>query len=109
MNDACQSFHAAIAAALGQAPAQIVPGSFQRFPTNGPRSKRTGWCKLFDDQRAGVFGCSRRGISEVWVSPDHHALTHAERLDLARQVLKATEERLQQQVEHPRVRRSGDR
>lgn len=106
MNDPCQSFHAAVAAALGQAPAQIVSGTLQSFPTNGLRSKRTGWCKLFDDQRAGVFGCSRPSISEVWISPHHSELTHAERLDLAREVVKATEERLQRQVDRPGVPRS---
>jgi len=106
MSDLREVFQAAIAAALGRAPDAIEPGSFQRFPTNGPRGKKTGWCKLFDGQRAGVFGCSRRGISEVWIAPDRRAPTNGERLDLAREVMKATEERLQQQVDHLRARRS---
>lgn len=51
-------FADAIAAELGAAPPveKIVPGRIVRFSTNGKRGDAAGWCKLFEDGRAGVFG-----------------------------------------------------
>jgi hypothetical protein len=64
----------AMLAVLGVAPDVIVPGRFIRFPTNGRRGD-VAWCKLFDDERGGVFGCYRQGSSEVWTATDRAMLT----------------------------------
>jgi phage/plasmid primase-like uncharacterized protein len=93
-NDPQQSFRAALVAHLGHAPDEdIKPGCLIRFSTNGKRSDKSGWCKLFVDGRAGVFGCWRQRISEAWCAIDRATMTRAERAELARQVLIATEER----------------
>lgn len=94
--DPIAEFHTAILYALGHAPDTIEPGKLQRFSTNGRPSDDAGWCKLFDDQRGGVFGCYRSGVSEKWSAVDRGAMTTAERVALARQVLAAQLEREQQ-------------
>mgnify|MGYP000997885481 CR=1 FL=1 len=93
MRDAIQSFRAAILDTLGHAPVVIEPGRFQRFPTRGRRSDQSGWCKLFDDLRGGVFGCYRQGISESWFAEDRAQLPPSQRAELARQIAAATAER----------------
>jgi putative DNA primase/helicase len=53
---------------LGAAPLleHIIPGEIIRFSTNGIKTDKAGWCKLFQDGKCGVFGDFRRGISEGW-------------------------------------------
>lgn len=97
MSAPAQAFLAAIAAMCGHAPEVIVPGTLQRFSTNGRRGDTAGWCKLFDDQRAGVFGCHRQGIEEKWFATDRNRMSHAERALLARQVAQAQAERQNEQ------------
>lgn len=92
MNPA-EAFRAAILAALGHAPDAIDPGRLHRFSTNGRRGDTAGWCRLFPDGLAGVFGCHRSGISETWTARDRMAMTPAERAELARQVAQAAAER----------------
>ena len=91
------AFREAVLDALGHAPATIEPGRLQRFATSERRGDCAGWCKLFDDQRGGVFGCYRKGISEAWRSTDPVTLTREQRAELARQVMVATAERGVQQ------------
>ncbi|MCK6427271.1 MAG: toprim domain-containing protein [Burkholderiaceae bacterium] len=93
MSDHLHAFLAAVRAALGSAPDDIEPGKWHRFPTNGRRSDTAGWCKLFDDGRAGVFGCMRQGINEVWTAQDRRHLNPTARAELARQMEAARLER----------------
>lgn len=87
------AFRAAVLAVLGNAPEVIEPGRWQRFSTGSKVADDAGWCKLFDDQRAGVFGCHRQGVRETWTAADPGAMSLARRASLARQVLAATAER----------------
>ena len=93
MRDPVYDFKAAILATLGHAPEVIEPGRFHRFGTSERRGDAAGWCKLFDDRRAGVFGCYRQGISETWSAADRATMTREQRAELARQVMAATVER----------------
>ncbi|MEY4427992.1 MAG: hypothetical protein RLZZ182_681 [Pseudomonadota bacterium] len=88
-------FRAAILAALGAAPDSIESGRLHRFSLNGRRSDTAGWCHLFDDGRAGVFGDFRAGLSQVWTAQRRELMTEAERTDLARQMAEATARRRQ--------------
>ena len=97
MHDALQAFRGAILTALGHAPEAIEPGRFHRFATSDRRADDAGWCKLFDDQRGGVFGCYRQGVSETWCAADRAGMTREQRADVARQVMAATAEREAQQ------------
>jgi putative DNA primase/helicase len=92
-------FLATIRATLGAAPEHIEPGQLHRFSTSGRRADLAGWCKLFDDLRAGVFGCYRQGISATWTAREQQHLTAAERAHLAQQVAASRAEREQQQRE----------
>lgn len=93
MADPQHDFRAAILAALGHAPEVIEPGKLHRFGTSDRRGDSSGWCKLFDDCRGGVFGDWRAGLTESWASTDRRAMTHQERAELARQIEAATRER----------------
>lgn len=93
MNDPRNDFRAVLLAELGHAPEDVEPGRMVRFSTNGRRSDTAGWCKLFEDQRGGVFGCYRQGISSVWTATDRNRMTPAERAELRRQIEAARAER----------------
>src|SRR5450631_2725421 len=97
MPEAANNFRAAILAALGHAPEMIEPGRIHRFSTSGRASDRAGWCHLFEDRRAGVFGDFRSGISSVWTARRRELMTLAERTDLARQMIQAKAQREAQQ------------
>ena len=62
-NHPAQDFRTAILAALGHAPEAIDPDKLHRFATSDRRGDSSGWCKLFADGRAGVFGDWRSGFS----------------------------------------------
>ena len=64
---------------LGLAPPEIEPGKLQRFSTSGRRSDISGWCLLFLDGRAGVFGDFRSGFSGLWSAKDDKPPTLAQR------------------------------
>ena len=96
MRDAVQSFHEAVTTALGSAPDTIEVDRLHRFSTSGKRSDQSGWCKLFGDGRAGVFGCFRLGVSEVWTAAAREAMSPAERNVLRHQVAQA---KLQREAE----------
>lgn len=94
---AADDFRAALQAQLGGAPEHIEPGRLHRFSLNGKRGDTAGWCKLFDDGRAGVFGDFRTGASGTWTARPREQMTPAERATLARQIEQATRERMAQQ------------
>jgi len=93
MADATEAFRAAILAALGHAPEVIEPDRFHRFGTSDRRNDTAGWCKQFTDQRGGVFGCYRQGISETWSAQDQRTMSTADRMAHAAQVMAATAQR----------------
>ena len=86
------NFRAAILAALGHAPDAIEPGKLHRFATSNRRGDLAGWCKKFDE-RGGVFGDFRTGITETWSATERSPMTPAQRAALARPVAQATAER----------------
>lgn len=103
MRENIDNFRMAILAAVGSAPVFIEPGRIHRFSTSGRSSDRAGWCRLFGDGRAGVFGDFRIGLSSVWTAPSREPITRAERAEMARKVAQArsrckAEQRQQQAV-----------
>ena len=70
MNDNIDQFRSALEAYGLVPPAMIEPGRMHRFPTNGRRADSSGWCRLFLDGRAGVFGDFRTGLSTHWSGRD---------------------------------------
>jgi len=97
MAEPIETFRAVLVGNLGAAPDTIEPGKLHRFSTNGRASDKAGWCLLFPDQRGGVFGCHRQGLTETWTAKDRASMTMAERAELARQVAQATAQRQEQQ------------
>lgn len=91
------AFRAAILNALGHVPDVIEPGRLQRFATRDRRGDDAGWCLMFEDQRAGVFGCYRAGTQNCWSARDRQVMTRAERIEMARRVEAATQQRQRQQ------------
>jgi len=71
---------------LARIPDVIEPGRLHRFPTNGKRGDLSGWCRLFDDGHAGVYGCWRHGLSDVWTAVPRDGMTPAERADLHKRI-----------------------
>jgi putative DNA primase/helicase len=100
MREAADKFRAAILAALGAAPELIEPGRIQRFSTSGRASDKAGWCLLFEDGRAGVFGDFRSSMSSVWTAQRREMMTPAERAEVAQQLAHARAQREAQQRQH---------
>lgn len=97
MREAADNFRVAILAALGAAPELIEPGRIHRFSTSSRASDKAGWCQLFEDGRAGVFGDFRSGMSSVWTAQRRELMTPAERADMARRLAQAKAQRNAQQ------------
>lgn len=94
MSDAVRAFRAAIQAALGgNGPERIVPGELQRFSTSGRATDKAGWCQLFKDGGAGVFGDFRSGISSVWTAQRRELMTPTECAGMARRLAQAKAQR----------------
>lgn len=92
-----------IRAITGGAPdlPQLIPGRFVRFSTNDKPSDTSGWCRLFQDQVGGVFGCWRQNITDSWFEKTPQ--TDADRAELRRRVQLAREE-LKRDEEQRRAR-----
>lgn len=86
MHEGIERFHAEMIATLGYAPEHIEFGRLHRFPTSSKRGDPSGWCVLFEDGRAGKYGCWRRDISVLWTAEPLRRMTFAERTKLCRQV-----------------------
>ena len=97
MTDTFHAFRAAILRELGAAPKLIEPGRIHRFSTSGRASDKAGWCQLFEDGRAGVFGDFRSDMSSVWTAHQRELMTTAERASMARQLAQAKAQREAQQ------------
>lgn len=78
---------------LADIPDSIEPGRLYRFSTNGKRGDLSGWCRLFEDGRAGVYGCWRLGLSLVWTSMCRDRMSPAERNALRQRIAKDKAER----------------
>lgn len=86
MNSPRQEFRLAILKSLGYAPEEIEPGKLHRFPTSDRRGDSAGWCKLFDDMRAGVFGCHRANVRLSWRASSPTPMTGQQHCDLNRRL-----------------------
>lgn len=93
MREAADNFRIAILAALGHAPELIEPGRIHRFSTSARASDKAGWCQLFEDGRAGVFGDFRSRMSSMWTAQRRELMTPAERAIMARQLANAKAQR----------------
>ena len=68
-------------------PDHIAPGIYYRYPgLNKKPSNRAGWCLLFDDLKAGVYGDFSSGIKWTWFDGNSRDLTLDERLKLRQQI-----------------------
>lgn len=97
MHEDVDNFRVAILAALGNAPELIEPGRIHRFSTSARASDKAGWCQLFEDGRAGVFGDFRSGMSSVWTAHRREQTTQAVRAETAWQLAQAKAKREAQQ------------
>jgi putative DNA primase/helicase len=80
MASAIGSFKTAMLANGLHPPDVIQPGKFHRFP--GMHKKRVntaGWCKLFEDERGGVFGDFSAGLDEHWQAETERTYSAEER------------------------------
>jgi len=87
------AFRDAICAAGLTPPAVIEAGRFHRFPGVGKRNGNTaGWCKLFADERGGIFGDFSTGLVESWRAERSRQQTPDEREDFRQYVDQAKAE-----------------
>lgn len=100
MRDAIDNFRISVLAALGHAPELIEPGRLHRFGTSGRANDKAGWCQLFEDGQAGVFGDFRSGTSSVWTAQRRELMTPAERTGMARRLKQAKAQREDKQRQH---------
>lgn len=85
-----EQFSDAIRAAGLTPPSVIEAGKFYRFSGEGKRTgNRAGWCKLFPDGLAGVFGDFASGFSADWHAQREGAYTPAEIESFKRQAAEA--------------------
>jgi putative DNA primase/helicase len=93
--------HDAMRAAGFDPPTSIEPGRVVRFPTNGKRSDRSGWCYLFPDSDGATFGDWRTGREHTWQAKRDTRVTAAERAELRRKAKQAKREaNAQREREH---------
>lgn len=71
-------------------PDHIIAGKLHRFPGADKSNDSTaGWCRLFDDQQAGVFGDWSTGLSELWIAKRETPYTSEEKAKFMRHVAEA--------------------
>ena len=71
-------------------PAAIPPGKMIRFPGAGKSNGNlSGWAKLFDDGKGGVFGDWGSGLSETWQASSTATMTPRKREAQQRNVAEA--------------------
>lgn len=82
-------FRNAIASIGLEPPRYIEPGRWLRFPGMSKNSgNRAGWCYLFPDEKAGVFGCWASSLSKIWHAEQRH-FTQKERAALRQKIAEA--------------------
>ena len=73
----------AIAGAGYNPPDHIAPGKFYRYAGLDKRpSNKAGYCLLFDDCKAGIFGDFSTGFRQTWFDNDGRELSLKERMKL---------------------------
>lgn len=77
MNNNIDEFCSAMKASGFVVPDIIEPGKTHRFPTHSQRTEPSGWCQIFLDGQAGVFGDFRTGLSTHWFGRQTNAPTPA--------------------------------
>ena len=76
--NAIEQFRAAIQTAGLIPPSKIVPGKFHKFPGDGKRKGTAAWCKLFPDEKGGIYGDYSTGLSTDWQANRETPYTPAE-------------------------------
>lgn len=97
MNNTIEQFKTAMLSAGLTPPEVIDPGRLLRYSTNGRKSDTSGWCRLFRDGRAGVFGDFRSGFSSMWTAADDKPATLVQRQQRADEMKLARAEAAVQQ------------
>jgi len=93
MLDASEDFARTIEAVIGYCPKEtVLPGQMHRFSTSPKRSDTAGWCKLFLDGQAGVYGDHRSGLSSVWAAKSTKPPTLIQRQQRADELILARAE-----------------
>ncbi|WP_423855974.1 AAA family ATPase [Acidithiobacillus montserratensis] len=77
-------------------PDGLVPGKYARFPSNGRRTDRAGWCWLYPDLNGAVFGDNRAGWREKWQAKRAAPLSEAER-EQTRRLFEAAKAKAEQE------------
>jgi phage/plasmid primase-like uncharacterized protein len=72
----------------GMAPPDFIkPDSWCRFPGIGkPKSNKAGYCRLFPDGRAGIYGDFASGFQRIWQADKDRQLTPAEKAAFAKEL-----------------------
>jgi phage/plasmid primase-like uncharacterized protein len=92
-NMSTDAFRVAMQARGLKPPAQIEPGKLQRCASSQRAGDAAGWCKLFDDQRGGVFGDWREGWQETWQAEHDRQMSAVERETFRTQTQQAAQQR----------------
>jgi putative DNA primase/helicase len=101
MVDVAEDFAQAIEALTGYRPKEtVLPGQMCRFSTSPKASDKAGWCKLFLDGRAGVYGDHRTGLSGVWAAKSTKPPTLAQRQQNATELRLARDDAAATQAVH---------
>ena len=82
----------AVIAGLGHDPGTLNPGKMRRFSTNGMRGDFAGWCIVFDDGQAAMYGCHRSGVRKLVRNEDTAALTRQQRYQQALATVRAVQQ-----------------
>ena len=87
------AFRDAIRAAGFEPPAEVIPGKWHRYSTNGRRSDTAGYAFMFQDERGGIFGDFRTGEEHTWQAERTDTWTPDQRREHAERIAKAKQER----------------
>lgn len=60
-------------------PAEMRPGKYLRFSSNGKPGDKSGWIFIFPDEQGAVFGDHRTGLKETWQAKRDQPMNEAER------------------------------
>ena len=99
------AFRDAMRAAGYEPPADIIPGKWHRYSTNGKRSDTAGYAFMFADERGAIFGDFRTGEEHVWQAERTDTWTQEQRREHAERITNARRDREQQLLQqHEKAR-----
>jgi putative DNA primase/helicase len=81
-----EEFRHEVFSVVGHDPGPIEAGKIIRFSSNGKPSDDSGWCRLFDDLRGGVYGDFRTGVSSHWTATPREQMSPLARSAWLRQL-----------------------